>query len=88
MNNYRSEENESYFYLYRISYMWYGPLGFLVALIAGWITSLVARCISNEMNSTEHDSSLFSPIVAKLMQKKQKEEFEFRNMITFSKNKY
>ncbi|XP_020287840.1 putative sodium-dependent multivitamin transporter isoform X2 [Pseudomyrmex gracilis] len=85
---YQSEENESYFYLYRISYMWYGPLGFLVALIAGWITSSVARCIGNEKDSTEHDPSLFSPIVAKLMQKTQKEELEFRNTITFNKDRY
>ncbi|XP_032671555.1 putative sodium-dependent multivitamin transporter [Odontomachus brunneus] len=65
----RSQANESYFYLYRISYMWYCPLGFLVAVVAGWAASWAAKWIFKE-DPAEIDPILLSPIVAGRVQKK------------------
>ncbi|XP_077302036.1 putative sodium-dependent multivitamin transporter [Arctopsyche grandis] len=39
-------DNNGYFYLYRISYMWSGVLGFLCTLIVGYLTSVILRKIS------------------------------------------
>ncbi|XP_012224692.2 putative sodium-dependent multivitamin transporter [Linepithema humile] len=78
-----TEENESYFYLYRISYMWYCPLGFLFALIAGWIASWITRWIYKE-DLIEIDPTLLSPIVARMEERRRKAD-KFRNTIAFNK---
>nr|XP_012224692.1 PREDICTED: putative sodium-dependent multivitamin transporter [Linepithema humile] len=78
-----TEENESYFYLYRISYMWYCPLGFRFALIAGWIASWITRWIYKE-DLIEIDPTLLSPIVAKMEERRRKAD-KFRNTIAFNK---
>ncbi|XP_076227484.1 putative sodium-dependent multivitamin transporter isoform X1 [Nomia melanderi] len=57
------ETDDSYFYLYRISYMWYCPIGsvisFAVGLFVSWISNLIARGESKEL-----DPDLFNPIKA------------------------
>ncbi|XP_071558736.1 putative sodium-dependent multivitamin transporter isoform X2 [Temnothorax nylanderi] len=78
------EEDKSYFYLYRISYMWYCPLGFLIAIITGWLVSWITRWIFRE-SLTEIDSVLLSPIVANRIQKR-KEMDKYRNTINFNKS--
>lgn len=77
------EENKSYFYLYRISYMWYCPLGFLIAIITGWIVSWITKWIFRE-NPIEVDTVLLSPIVASWIQKR-READKSRNTIEFNK---
>lgn len=58
--------DDSYFYLYRISYMWYCPLGsvisFAVGLFVSWISNLISRGDSEEL-----DPNLFNPIKAARM---------------------
>ncbi|XP_071637386.1 putative sodium-dependent multivitamin transporter isoform X2 [Temnothorax longispinosus] len=78
------EEDKSYFYLYRISYMWYCPLGFLIAIITGWLVSWITRWIFRE-SLTEIDSVLLSPIVANRIQKR-KEMDKYRNTINLNKS--
>ncbi|XP_070519938.1 putative sodium-dependent multivitamin transporter isoform X2 [Cardiocondyla obscurior] len=78
------EDEESYFYLYRISYMWYCPLGFLLAIITGWLVSQSTRWILKE-SPNEIDSVLLCPIVANRMQKR-REANESRNMIVINKS--
>lgn len=77
------EEDKSYFYLYRISYMWYCPLGFLIAVITGWFVSWITRLIFGE-SLTEIDSVLLSPIIVNRIQKR-KEVTKHRNMIKLNK---
>lgn len=78
-----TEESKDYFYLYRISYLWYCPLGFLFSLITGWIASWITRWIYKE-DLIEIDLSLLSPIVAKREEKRRKTN-KFKNTITFNK---
>ncbi|KAL6257274.1 hypothetical protein P5V15_012201 [Pogonomyrmex californicus] len=78
------EEEESYFYLYRISYMWYCPLGFLLTIITGWIVSWITNCFLKG-DLIEIDPILFSPIVAGRIQKR-KEADKYRNTITLNKS--
>lgn len=79
------EEDDSYFYLYRISYMWYCPLGFLVTVIVGCITSWIARRIFKE-KLTEVDPSLLSPIMAERVRKRREKTSEFRSTIVLDKD--
>lgn len=69
----------SYFYLYRISYMWYAPLGFLIAIVLGLIVSLVTRG-----NERELDPKLFFPFVAKKIQENR--NFKANSTYTFNRN--
>lgn len=75
------EEDKSYFYLYRISYMWYCPLGFLLAIIIGAVVSWIMKWIFRE-NLPEVDLALLSPIVANQIQKR-REKDKYRNTIKF-----
>jgi len=87
--DYRTEpENKSYFYLYQISYMWYCPLGFFLTVAIGWLTSWITRLIFKK-DQIEVNPSLFSPIVANRIQKRQRtyKMKEFRNnTLRFNKN--
>lgn len=62
--------------------MWYGPLGFLIAVVAGWTSSWIARLIFKE-NLTEVDAALLSPIVANRARERRGRVDEFRNTIAF-----
>ncbi|XP_047361568.1 putative sodium-dependent multivitamin transporter isoform X1 [Vespa velutina] len=64
---------KSYFYLYRVSYMWYCPLGFLSSLLIGWIVSWVTRMIFKE-EEILMDPQLFTPIIASRVHKRTHEE--------------
>ncbi|KAH0948285.1 hypothetical protein HN011_011329 [Eciton burchellii] len=81
----QTEPDKSYFYLYQISYMWYCPLGFLLTIAVGWLTSWITRWIFKE-DQIEVDPSLFSPIVANRVQKRQKKMKEFRTNALRFKN--
>jgi len=64
--------------------MWYCPLGFIFAIITGWIVSWVTRWIFRE-SLIEIDTVLLSPIVASWI-KKRREADKYRNTIKFNKN--
>ncbi|XP_054011850.1 putative sodium-dependent multivitamin transporter [Hylaeus anthracinus] len=51
------------FYLYRISYMWYSPMGLFITLVVGYLTSLAAKRIFHK-NAREPDPNLFVPLLA------------------------
>ncbi|XP_076293739.1 putative sodium-dependent multivitamin transporter [Lasioglossum baleicum] len=73
--------DDSYFYLYRISYMWYCPLGsvisFVVGLFSSWILNLICKDQSKEL-----DPDLFNPIKARMVRKRRlKNGNEFRSNI-------
>lgn len=62
-----------YFYLYRISYLWYSPIGFCITLFGGWIVSLIftgcgmggERVIYLDEEKRMINADLFSPPIAK-----------------------
>ncbi|XP_011871332.1 PREDICTED: putative sodium-dependent multivitamin transporter isoform X2 [Vollenhovia emeryi] len=76
------EEDKSYFYLYRISYMWYCPLGFLLAVITGSLVSWTTGWIFRE-SPAEIDSALLSPIVGNRIEKR-READKYRSTIKFN----
>ncbi|XP_012261194.2 putative sodium-dependent multivitamin transporter [Athalia rosae] len=59
----RADDPTNYFYLYRISYMWYSLIGFLVTFIVGLLVSNVARIILKE-EQDDLDPDLFIPWLA------------------------
>lgn len=66
---YESTDTNSYFYLYRISYMWYCPLGFLITFALGYIVSNMFRLFNerddrNDQNK-EFDLNLLFPVIAR-----------------------
>ncbi|XP_011686227.1 PREDICTED: putative sodium-dependent multivitamin transporter [Wasmannia auropunctata] len=60
----KSTGDSSYFYLYRISYMWYSPLGFLITFLLGLLISSLSHLIFKNQND-ELDINLFFPIIAR-----------------------
>ncbi|XP_078052340.1 putative sodium-dependent multivitamin transporter [Augochlora pura] len=77
----RPSGDDSYFYLYRISYMWYCPIGsvisFAVGLFASWILNLLLKEKPKEL-----DPDLFTPIKARAMRRRQKNnQNEYRSNI-------
>ncbi|XP_076633503.1 putative sodium-dependent multivitamin transporter [Colletes latitarsis] len=77
--------DDSYFYLYRISYMWYCPLGSVISFSVGWISSWILNIVFGE-ESKELDPDLFTPIVASKMRKRQsKNANEFNSTIVLNK---
>lgn len=81
LNRARSDatSDEQYFYLYRISYMWYAALGFLIAFFGGWLFSWIAAAFKWDNNQhiyqdaectlIKHD--LFVPPISKRLQRRQ-----------------
>ncbi|XP_055312410.1 putative sodium-dependent multivitamin transporter isoform X2 [Sitodiplosis mosellana] len=70
-----------YFWLYKISYMWYAPLGFFLSLIIGWIVSVILESfnlggeptIYTDKNRTIINADLFTPPLAKRLRKRNAE---------------
>ncbi|XP_048505782.1 putative sodium-dependent multivitamin transporter isoform X2 [Athalia rosae] len=65
----QSTGDSSDFYLYRISYMWYCPLGFLTSTIFGLIASYLLRFIFKE-ETVELDPDLLVPFLASRLRKR------------------
>ncbi|XP_055923174.1 putative sodium-dependent multivitamin transporter [Eupeodes corollae] len=69
----RAIDQSDYFYLYRLSYMWYSVLGFAVTFICGYILSLICeilkiddnRLIYTDKNRTQFNCELFIQPIAK-----------------------
>ncbi|XP_024946748.1 putative sodium-dependent multivitamin transporter isoform X2 [Cephus cinctus] len=56
----QSTGDSTYFYLYRISYMWYCPLGFIVCILFGLLGSGLFRLIFKENNENLHPNLYMS----------------------------
>lgn len=79
------ENDNPYFYLYRISYMWYCPLGCLIATTLGWILNTIFRFCFEESQSEELDPDLFTPFIAKRLLKSRRKVDEFCSTIVLDK---
>ena len=74
--------DDSYFYLYRISYMWYCPIGSVLSFVAGWIFSWIFDRISKEERK-ELNPDLFTPILASIVRKRRSKNMnEFHSNLT------
>ncbi|XP_015123582.1 putative sodium-dependent multivitamin transporter [Diachasma alloeum] len=75
----KESEEEKFFYLYRISYMWYAPLGLLITVGLGWIASHVYRCFSDQ-EEMYVDPHLFFPCVAERIRRRQESGVDIRGV--------
>ncbi|XP_026670973.1 putative sodium-dependent multivitamin transporter [Ceratina calcarata] len=66
---YQQRSSDSYFYLYRISYMWYCPLGSAISFLVGWIASWISN-LKFGKESRELEPDLFVSILAKELRRK------------------
>ncbi|KDR21691.1 putative sodium-dependent multivitamin transporter isoform X1 [Zootermopsis nevadensis] len=57
-----ADSSDDYFLLYKLSYMWYVVIGFLVTLLVGIIVSYVISWCRKEPD-TVHNPDLFAPLV-------------------------
>ncbi|XP_058806099.1 putative sodium-dependent multivitamin transporter [Phymastichus coffea] len=71
----------SYFYLYRISYMWYSAIGFTIMMTIGYIVSQLTRCMCNNRNE-DLNPDLFFPCIAKriMLRRNQGQEINANNL--------
>jgi len=82
---FRSTGDSSYFYLYRISYMWYSLLGFLLTFVLGLFISNLSRLfIKNQDN--ELDTNLFFPIIARRIHYRRRNNIQNERKFSLDKN--
>uniref|UniRef100_A0A6M2DZL7 Putative sodium-dependent multivitamin transporter n=1 Tax=Xenopsylla cheopis TaxID=163159 RepID=A0A6M2DZL7_XENCH len=69
----KSDNDSDYFYLYRLSYLWYSVLGFLVTFVVGALMSVLYESIRLESRPDymHLDPNLFSPPFARRVRRKQ-----------------
>nr|XP_034178422.1 putative sodium-dependent multivitamin transporter [Osmia lignaria] len=75
-------EDPSYFYLYRISYMWYSPMGLTITLLVGYLTSLLAKRICQK-DTREPDPNLFTPLLASRIKRRREDAEKTRSSQVF-----
>lgn len=75
-------DDSSYFYLYRISYMWYNPLGLAITLIVGYVTSLITNKIFYK-NAREPEPNLFFPFLAARIRRRREDTQKTTNSQVF-----
>ncbi|XP_018376705.1 PREDICTED: putative sodium-dependent multivitamin transporter [Trachymyrmex cornetzi] len=75
-------DQSSYFYLYRISYLWYNPIGLTITLVVGYVASIIVRLIQGKSN-IEHDPSLFTPFLAARIRRRRQDEQKITNSQLF-----
>ncbi|KAL6263383.1 hypothetical protein P5V15_006174 [Pogonomyrmex californicus] len=75
-------DQSSYFYLYRISYLWYNPIGLTITLLVGYIASIIVQRIQRKSN-IEHDPSLFVPFVANRIRRRRQDAQKTTNSQLF-----
>ncbi|KRT80548.1 hypothetical protein AMK59_8463 [Oryctes borbonicus] len=63
-------QSSEYFWLYRVSYLYYGVFGLLSTLIAGTVASFIFSKISNEAKEEILDPNLFIPPLAKKLRRR------------------
>ncbi|XP_075211404.1 putative sodium-dependent multivitamin transporter isoform X2 [Lycorma delicatula] len=66
--------DEHYFYLYRISYLWYISIGFLITMFIGTLVSTAFIFTGNKVPDSKMDPDLFSPPVAAYLKRKRLEQ--------------
>jgi len=71
---FRNTDDSSYFYLYRISYMWYSLIGFLLTFVLGLLISNLSRLFIKNQN--ELDTNLFFPVIARRIRYKQRNNIQ------------
>ncbi|XP_076236183.1 putative sodium-dependent multivitamin transporter [Calliopsis andreniformis] len=71
----QSTGDSSYLYLYRISYMWYCPLGFVMTVIMGLLLSYCWKLIFKE-ESVELDPDLYFPIIGNRIRRRRQHILE------------
>ncbi|XP_077271822.1 putative sodium-dependent multivitamin transporter [Temnothorax americanus] len=76
------QPDQSYFYLYRISYLWYNPIGLTITLIVGYVASIIVRLIQGG-NDIEHDPSLFVPFLAARIRRRRQDAQKTTNSQLF-----
>ncbi|XP_018301707.1 putative sodium-dependent multivitamin transporter isoform X1 [Mycetomoellerius zeteki] len=81
----KSTGDSSYFYLYRISYMWYSPLGFLITFMLGLVISNLSRLIFKKQND-ELDTDLFFPVLARRIRYRRCMDVENEGNSSLSRN--
>ncbi|XP_031830052.1 putative sodium-dependent multivitamin transporter [Nomia melanderi] len=62
--------DSSYFYLYRISYMWYCPLGFVMTFVLGLLLSYFLNML-HKRQKAELDPNLYFPIIGNRIRRRQ-----------------
>ncbi|XP_029178699.1 uncharacterized protein LOC114946402 [Nylanderia fulva] len=80
---FRSTGDSSYFYLYRISYMWYAPLGFLITFILGLIISGLSRLFIKNQNN-KLDPNLFFPVIARRICYRRRNDVEINDVANYT----
>jgi len=75
-------DQSSYFYLYRISYLWYNPMGLTITLVVGYVASIIVRLIQGR-NNIEHDPSLFTPFLAARIRRRRQDAQKTTNSQLF-----
>ncbi|XP_011704434.1 PREDICTED: putative sodium-dependent multivitamin transporter, partial [Wasmannia auropunctata] len=71
----KSTGDSSYFYLYRISYLWYSVLGFLITFIFGLIISSLSHLFIKNQNK-KLDINLFFPVIARRIHYRRRSDVE------------
>ncbi|XP_029165798.1 putative sodium-dependent multivitamin transporter [Nylanderia fulva] len=82
LNSTVEPDNSSYFYLYRISYLWYNPMGLIITLVVGYTASLAVQFIQRR-SIIEHDPSLFMPFVAARIRRRRQDAQKTTNSQLF-----
>ncbi|KAL6429900.1 hypothetical protein ACFW04_007636 [Cataglyphis niger] len=82
LNSTVESDESSYFYLYRISYLWYNPMGLIITLVVGYTASYIVRLIQRG-RIIEHDPSLFVPFVAARIRRRRQDAQKTTNSQIF-----
>ncbi|KAL0119090.1 hypothetical protein PUN28_009596 [Cardiocondyla obscurior] len=82
LNSTVQPDHSSYFYLYRISYFWYNPIGLTITLVVGYTASIIVRLIQGG-NNIEHDPNLFMPFIAKRIRRRRQDAEKTTNSQLF-----
>ncbi|KAH0552035.1 putative sodium-dependent multivitamin transporter [Cotesia glomerata] len=69
-NNFNPKKE--FFYLYRISYLWYAPIGVVMTIVVGWITSNVLQSLGLDQVKKNLDPDLFFPCIARRIRSRQR----------------
>ncbi|KAL6430735.1 hypothetical protein ACFW04_006943 [Cataglyphis niger] len=79
----KSTGDSSYFYLYRISYMWYAPLGFLITFFFGLFISSLCRLFFKNQNDNL-DPNLFFPVIARRIRYRRQRKAENNDVANYT----
>lgn len=71
-------DDNAYPYLYRISYLWYSPIGFCISFFGGWLLTIVFEYFNCEGTKAIYlddekkliNADLFSPPIARIIRDK------------------